>query len=500
MFTPLPNDTILQNRYQIINLLGKGGMGAVYHAKHLRLKTEAAIKQIILADDGDYIACFEHEASLLANLRHKSLPEVKDFFEEDSSYFIVMELIKGEDLYERLKRLQKEGVGYLPIAEVHILTIQLLGALDYLHSQYVFHKDIKPANLKLTPEGNLKLLDFGLAKGSAGLMSQTAFSFLKGGTPEYAAPEQLEEKSASQQSDLYSVGATMFHLLTGKVPPSSSDRALRIAMKKPDLIFLASELNPNVPKDLAEVFHKAMMLNPEERFQTAKEMRKSLEKAWQEYERKQREAEEEQRRKVEKQRRREEERKQREAKEHKRRIEEQKKREEEFWDIFDLFGSPNLKEQEKQGAKQKQKGPEIQKKPEEPEIKTVKDSEATFYLLCSFLYSVGVFIVTYELSTYLSRNFLEYLIRYFWTNISSDTMKDVSFYLKIPCFLISLLFFSTSKNADFGSAPKSWESGTIKGIIGGVICGFFLFSSLFQQTWILFHSILEIILKILTKR
>jgi serine/threonine protein kinase len=118
MFIALPNNTILQNRYKIVNLLGKGGMGAVYHAYHLYLKTEVAIKQTILTGDNDFIIAFNREASLLANLHHSALPKVTDFFTENDGHFIVMELITGEDLEEQLKTLQKQNVSFFSFPEV----------------------------------------------------------------------------------------------------------------------------------------------------------------------------------------------------------------------------------------------------------------------------------------------------------------------------------------------------------------------------------------------
>ncbi|HEX9927815.1 MAG TPA: protein kinase [Pyrinomonadaceae bacterium] len=279
-FTPLPVGTIWQGRYEAIedqnssddekHILGKGGMGAVYLAHDKQLDCEVAIKQTLLAADAGFINAFRQEARLLANLSHPALPRVSGLFNEHSSYFLVMELIRGDNL---LEMINKSG-GKLPFKTVLKITLELLDVMDYLHTQKtpIIHKDIKPANLKLTPRGQLKLLDFGLAKGSAGLMTEHGSSILKGNTPAYASPEQDAEMSTDAQSDLYSAAATLFHLATGKTPPHCRIRFQHVAFKKSDPLRLASEINTEIPNWFAEILHKALSLSPDERLSSAEEM------------------------------------------------------------------------------------------------------------------------------------------------------------------------------------------------------------------------------------
>ena len=275
MFAPLPVETVLQNRYRIVGALGKGAMGAVYLAHDNRLKCEVAVKQTMLLGEDDFLHAFEREALLLANLSHPALPRVSDFFDERDGYFLVMELIRGDNLEEARN---KRG-GRLPFTEVRQIAFQLLDVLDYLHTQEtpVIHKDIKPANLKLTQRGQLKLLDFGLAKGSAGLMTTHKSSILKGGTPAYEPPEQSEGKSTDPRSDIYSAAATLYHLVTGIKPPHSlTERALALALGKPDPLQLISELNAEVPRDFALILHQGLALAPENRPLSADKMRQLL--------------------------------------------------------------------------------------------------------------------------------------------------------------------------------------------------------------------------------
>ncbi|HLM59426.1 MAG TPA: serine/threonine-protein kinase, partial [Pyrinomonadaceae bacterium] len=154
--------TILQNRYRIDKQIGQGGMGNVYVATDERFKSVVAIKETIF-EDKNLRKAFEREARLLNSLKHSALPRVSDHFNEEDGQFLVMEYIAGEDLAEMMER---NGEAF-PLETVLNWTNQLCDALDYLHAQDIIHRDIKPQNLKLTPAGQIVLLDFGLAKGNA---------------------------------------------------------------------------------------------------------------------------------------------------------------------------------------------------------------------------------------------------------------------------------------------------------------------------------------------
>src|SRR6266496_4797207 len=184
----LAPETVLQNRYRIIRLLGQGGMGAVYEALDQRLDTTVALKETLFADER-LRKQFEREARLLARLHHPALPRVSDHFPEGDGQFLIMQYIGGEDLAEMVAQRR----GPFPPDQVLTWADQLLDALDYLHTQEppIIHRDIKPQNLKLTPRGEIILLDFGLAKGTFALQSQTASTkSVYGYTPQYAPLEQ----------------------------------------------------------------------------------------------------------------------------------------------------------------------------------------------------------------------------------------------------------------------------------------------------------------------
>jgi eukaryotic-like serine/threonine-protein kinase len=273
----LASDTLLQNRYLIVRPIGKGGMGAVYLAKDQRLRSTVALKETFFEDEA-MLKAFEREAALLANLRHSALPRVIDHFTEDKGQFLVMEFIPGEDLEEMLKA---KGGAFSP-AEVLGWADQLLDALDYLHTQepQIIHRDIKPQNMKLTARGQIILLDFGLAKGTAGEMSKVAGTgSIMGYTPTYAPLEQIHSTGTDPRSDLYSLAATLYHLITGVTPPDALFRASAVIGGQPDPLRPPHELNPQVSPALSAVLLRAMSLHSEQRPANAAEMRREVAQA-----------------------------------------------------------------------------------------------------------------------------------------------------------------------------------------------------------------------------
>src|SRR5262245_7473645 len=198
----LDRDAVLQGRYRVDRMLGQGGMGAVYLATDERFGTTVALKQTLVT--GDSLAkAFEREARLLNKLRHAALPVVIDYFAEQDGQFLVMQYIPGDDLGALLAL---RGGGAFPVAEVLAWLDHLLNALEYLHGQDppVIHRDIKPQNLKLTPRGEIVLLDFGLAKGAAFDLAQagTTGTSVFGYTPHYAPFEQVRGAGTDPRSDL----------------------------------------------------------------------------------------------------------------------------------------------------------------------------------------------------------------------------------------------------------------------------------------------------------
>lgn len=275
MLTP---QTLLNQRYEIIRLIGQGGMGAVYEALDQRLRARVALKQTTVS--GEQLSrAFEREAQLLAGLRHAALPRVIDHFVTPEGQFLVMDFIQGEDLAAMLKARS----GPFPVEQVLGWADQLLDALDYLHSQQppVVHRDIKPQNLKLTPRGEIILLDFGLAKGIVPLATQAegAGASIFGYTPQYAPLEQVQGTGTGPRSDLYSLAATLYHLLTGQAPPDTLTRAEAVLNNRPDPLLAAHTLNPNLSPLVSGAISQAMALRADERFATATAMRHALHQA-----------------------------------------------------------------------------------------------------------------------------------------------------------------------------------------------------------------------------
>ena len=267
-------DTILQSRYQIVRHLGKGGMGAVYEAIDLRLGHTVALKQT-LTTDAPLWRQFEREARLMARLNHFVLPRVTDYFTEGNRAFLVMQYVEGADLAEMIA----QQPGPFPRNAVVAWADQILDALIYLHAheRQIIHRDIKPHNLKVTPEGHIVLLDFGLAKSQSNNSdSGMSCNSIYGYTPRYAPLEQIQDLGTSPQSDIYALGATLYHLLTGIKPPDALTRAAATVSSRPNPLKPANEINSVVGPELAAILNCAMAQNPDERYASAGEFREAL--------------------------------------------------------------------------------------------------------------------------------------------------------------------------------------------------------------------------------
>ncbi len=269
----LPN-TLLQNRYLIIDMIARGGMGSVYEAIDQRLDTRVALKQILVTEP-DLRDWFNREARLLASLQHPALPVVSDHFAEGDEEYLVMQYIPGEDLG---MMMEKDNATFPPM-EVLQWADQLLDALEYLHGQKptILHRDIKPRNLKLTPRRDIILLDFGLARGSQMLYTADGSGRHKRIlTPQYAPLEQIQGGEEDPRSDLYALAATLYHLLTGKLPSDALTRAAAVLSGQADPLRPANELNAQIPPALAVILHQAMSHSLEQRFSTARAMRTAI--------------------------------------------------------------------------------------------------------------------------------------------------------------------------------------------------------------------------------
>ncbi len=271
---PLNAGQILQNRYRIISLLGQGGMGAVYRAWDTRLQVPVALKEMTHQPGLDPRTLaqlrqqFQQEATVLARLDHPHLVNVTDFFVQDGNAYLVMNYIEGENLAERIKRQ-----GALPERMVLDWADQLLDTLTYCHSQSVIHRDLKPQNIIIRPDGRAVLVDFGLVKLWDPSDPRTRTAIHAMGTPEYAPPEQYDVTSGGtdSRSDIYGMGATLYHALTGQSPPTATRRIVN-----PTSLAPVRTLNPQVSGRVEAALTQALELQPEARFQSAAEMRDAL--------------------------------------------------------------------------------------------------------------------------------------------------------------------------------------------------------------------------------
>jgi hypothetical protein len=268
----LAENTLLQSRYLVVRQLGRGGMGAVYEAVDQRLGARVALKET-LASGETLRRAFEREARLLSGLRHPALPVVTDYFAEGEGRFLVMQYIPGDDLGALLERAARP----FPVETVARWGGQVLDALAFLHAHEppILHRDVKPQNLKLTPEGSVIVLDFGLAKGASSDTAETTGS-VAAYTPNYAPLEQIRGTGTDVRSDLYSLAATLYSLLTARTPADAVTRADAVVNHRPDPLERVDAINPAVPAAMADLIHAALALNRADRPASAAHMRAAL--------------------------------------------------------------------------------------------------------------------------------------------------------------------------------------------------------------------------------
>jgi serine/threonine protein kinase len=265
----------LGGRYQIQSLIGQGGMASVYKAYDPNLHRSVAIKVIHphLSNNQEFFRRFEEEATAVAHLRHANIVQMYDFNHDGDQYYMVMEFVMGETLQTRLRRLNASG-RHLSIKETINFTAEICDAAYYAHQRGMIHRDIKPANIMLDVNGRAILMDFGIAR-IVGASQHTASGAVLG-TAMYMSPEQIQGLHTDARADIYSIGVTLFEMLSGK-PPFEADSAMTLMMMHlndpvPDLL----ELQPNTPPELIEITNKALAKNRDERWQSANEMANAL--------------------------------------------------------------------------------------------------------------------------------------------------------------------------------------------------------------------------------
>ena len=270
--------------YEISTLLGKGGMGEVWRARDTKLGREVAIKTLPeeFAKDADRLARFEREAKLLASLNHPNIAAIHGFEQENGTHFLILELVEGDPLADRLKR------GAIPVEESLKLALQIAEALESAHEKGVIHRDLKPANIKVTPEGTVKVLDFGLAKAFEGDAADASVSnsptlsmaaTQQGvilGTAAYMSPEQAKGLPADKRADVFAFGCVLFEMLTGRRAfdgDLATEVLASVIRAEPDYETLQAHLHPKIK----ELLRRCLEKDPKKRWRDVGDVRVEIE-------------------------------------------------------------------------------------------------------------------------------------------------------------------------------------------------------------------------------
>ena len=265
-------------RYQVLNLVGRGGMATVYKAKDPGLSRTVALKLLHahLAADPTFVARFRREARAVAALRHPNIVQVYDFDSAEGLYFMVMEFVDGPTLATLLKRLSKKRQR-LSAEEILRIFPPLCSAIDYANHEGMVHRDIKPSNIILTRKGDPVLTDYGIAR-IAGATSYTMPGTVVG-SAQYMSPEQAQGQLADNRSDIYSLGICLFEALTGRVPFDGETTATILAQHLTAPVPVARLLNPELPPEVEAVLHRVLSKDPALRYQQAADLSRDLDAA-----------------------------------------------------------------------------------------------------------------------------------------------------------------------------------------------------------------------------
>jgi len=260
-------------RYQVIEELGKGGMGKVYKVFDKEINAKVALKLLKpeIAPDKNTIERFRNELKVAREISHKNICRMYDLGREAGLYYITMEYVPGEDLRNMIRMSRQLGVG-----TAIIIAEQICDGLAEAHRYGTIHRDLKPSNIMIDRDGNVRIMDFGIARSVEAKGLTGAGTII--GTPEYMSPEQVEDKDVDRRSDIYSLGIILYEMLTGRVP-FEGDTPFAVGMKHKDEIPQdPREVNSQVPEGLSRLVLKCLEKSREKRYQTADELRSELEK------------------------------------------------------------------------------------------------------------------------------------------------------------------------------------------------------------------------------
>lgn len=256
--------------YEIVRELGKGGMGQVYLVRNLISDRIEAMKVLLpdLAQQGDLANRFMREIKLLASLDHPNIAQLRTAFTAENQLVMIMEYVEGDTLAHRLE------FGAFSTADTLNFITQVLNALSYAHGKGIIHRDIKPSNMMLTPQGVIKLMDFGIARSTSDLgMTVTGTTM---GSLDYMSPEQVKSEPTDARSDLYSVGVSIYEMVTGhRMFGATSSYSVMEAHVK-EIPRAPIEVQPSIPKQLSDIIMMAVAKEPAQRFQTAEAFRNAL--------------------------------------------------------------------------------------------------------------------------------------------------------------------------------------------------------------------------------
>ena len=261
----------INDRYEIIQTIGEGGMANVYLAKDVIIDRYVAIKILRgdLAGDEKFVRRFQREALAASSLNHHNIVEMYDVGEDNGMYYIVMEYIEGKTLKQLIKKR-----GALTLSECIDIMLQLTDGVNVAHASYIIHRDLKPQNIMIQDNGEIKITDFGIAMALNNTQLTQTNSVM--GSVHYLPPEQASGKGATVKSDIYSMGIMLFELLTGTLP-FKGENAVEIAFKQiKDDIPSVREINPSIPQSVENIVLKATAKNPKNRYNNAKEMHDDL--------------------------------------------------------------------------------------------------------------------------------------------------------------------------------------------------------------------------------